>query len=185
VTLRARYSASTKPKQLSDLAFQRHILVQAMILLDFLLSFSEKAKKKLPTRSQSKVQFTLGEEDVSTAWRYRWPTCAKTAPQTEWALQTKKSIIIALREGPDGPAFARVVDTVLSRDRNWVRWKEENCPEISRPAVEPETFSNATDGSRLVCTWKRLRTIPMGALDLGFLSESDAHGVDSLSDRSR
>jgi hypothetical protein len=32
--------------QLSDLAFQRHILVQALILLDFLLALTEKAKSK-------------------------------------------------------------------------------------------------------------------------------------------
>lgn len=51
--------------ELSDLAFQRHILVQATILLDFLLSFTESAKKKLPTRIQQRIQFTLSEEDVS------------------------------------------------------------------------------------------------------------------------
>lgn len=50
--------------QLSDLSFQRHILVQAMILLEFLLSFTEKAKKKLHARTQQKYQFTLSEEDV-------------------------------------------------------------------------------------------------------------------------
>lgn len=50
--------------QLSDLAFQRHILVQALILLDFLLSLSEKAKRRL---AKGKVNFTLSEQDVSSA----------------------------------------------------------------------------------------------------------------------
>jgi THO complex subunit 1 len=50
--------------QLSDLAFQRHILVQALILLDFLLSLTEKAKKRLANR---KVNFTLSDQDVSSA----------------------------------------------------------------------------------------------------------------------
>lgn len=55
--------------KLSDLAFQRHILVQALILLDFLLSLSEKAKKKLSTVTVQKAlqyPFTLSDQDVRT-----------------------------------------------------------------------------------------------------------------------
>jgi hypothetical protein len=54
--------------QLSDLAFQRHILVQALILIDFLLTLTEKSKKKpYYTNAQKAMQysFTLREEDVS------------------------------------------------------------------------------------------------------------------------
>jgi hypothetical protein len=54
--------------QLSDLAFQRHILVQALILLDFLLALTEKSKSKpLYQNAQKAMQyhFTLREEDVS------------------------------------------------------------------------------------------------------------------------
>jgi len=57
--------------QLSDLAFQRHILVQALMLLEFLLSFTEKAKKKLAARAQQqrgvpKSQYALSDQDVSS-----------------------------------------------------------------------------------------------------------------------
>jgi THO complex subunit 1 len=55
--------------QLSDLAFQRHILVQALILLDFLLALTEKAKSKsIYQKAQKAMQynFTLREEDVSS-----------------------------------------------------------------------------------------------------------------------
>jgi THO complex subunit 1 len=52
--------------ELSDLAFRRHILVQALILIHFLLSFTEKAKnKQILSRTQLKTKFTLSEEDVS------------------------------------------------------------------------------------------------------------------------
>jgi hypothetical protein len=53
---------------LSDLAFQRHILVQALILIDFLLALTEKAKSKLLYQNAQKAMqhnFTLREEDVS------------------------------------------------------------------------------------------------------------------------
>lgn len=54
--------------QLSDLAFQRHILVQALILLDFLISLSEKSKKRLAhlnTQKSLQYSLTLSEQDVS------------------------------------------------------------------------------------------------------------------------
>jgi len=54
---------------LSDLAFQRHILVQALILLDFLLALTEKSKSKPLYQNAQKAmqyQFTLREEDVSS-----------------------------------------------------------------------------------------------------------------------
>jgi len=54
--------------QLSDLAFQRHILVQALILIDFLLTLTEKSKSKLFYQNAQKAMqynFTLCEEDVS------------------------------------------------------------------------------------------------------------------------
>ena len=58
-------------RQISDLAFRRHILVQALILLEFLLSLTAKAKGRLAELTlQNKsvlYQFTLGEEDVGTS----------------------------------------------------------------------------------------------------------------------
>lgn len=59
--------------QLSDLAFQRHILVQGLILMDFLLSLTDRAKsrwleiEKLNGKSVNKAllyAYTLSEENV-------------------------------------------------------------------------------------------------------------------------
>jgi hypothetical protein len=59
--------------QISDLSFRRHILVQVLIVLDFLLSLSVKAKEKLskaslPQNANKSVMYAdqvLSEEDVS------------------------------------------------------------------------------------------------------------------------
>lgn len=60
-------------QQLSDLAFQRHILVQGLILIDFLLSLTEKAKKKWADVEKTNPKsankgllyaFTLSENNV-------------------------------------------------------------------------------------------------------------------------
>ena len=46
--------------------------MQGLILLDFLLSFTEKAKKKLAAKKGAvKAQFTLSEADVSSTRRRR------------------------------------------------------------------------------------------------------------------
>ena len=59
----------TDNHKISDLAFRRHILVQALILLDFLLSLTPKAKKKLEHTSNKSVlySYTLNEENVCHA----------------------------------------------------------------------------------------------------------------------
>jgi THO complex subunit 1 len=55
--------------QISELAFRRHILVQALILIDFLLSLTPKAKEKLsdlvPQNRAVLYSHTLSPEDVS------------------------------------------------------------------------------------------------------------------------
>ena len=92
-------------------------------------------------------------------------------------MDTKKSIADYLRQGAEGPFFTRMVETVISRDKNWVRWKIESCPSIERPAITPEAHIAAKDAARKATTNKRLRSKPLGSLDLGFLSESDGGRV--------
>jgi THO complex subunit 1 len=85
----------------------------------------------------------------------------------------KKSIADYLRQGAEGPYFYRMVETVLSRDKNWVRWKSENCPSIELAAISPEAFAEAKRTAQRTATNKRLRAMPMGSLPLGFLQETD------------
>lgn len=62
------------PCQISDLSFRRNILVQVLIVLDFLLSLSIKAKEKLaksnlPDNLNKSVLYAdqrLADDDVST-----------------------------------------------------------------------------------------------------------------------
>lgn len=62
--------------QLSDVSFQRHILMQALILLDFLLSLTEDAQKKLDSsgiaqlNSAVNYKITLSEEKVGFSSHY-------------------------------------------------------------------------------------------------------------------
>ena len=56
-------------QQISDLSFRRHVLVQALIILDFLLSLTPAGKERLATMNASNKSLLysdeLNEEDVS------------------------------------------------------------------------------------------------------------------------
>ncbi|KAG9206796.1 hypothetical protein G6514_000083 [Epicoccum nigrum] len=157
--------------ELSDLAFQRHILVQALILIDFLLTLTEKAKSKpLYQNAQKAMQygFTMREQD------------------TEWALGVKTAIANYLQEGPDGKFYYRMVDTVLSRDKNWVRWKMENCQPFTRKKVDTAKFlTSKSDAVRAVA--KKRPNDPAGVPgSLDFLYNTEAEkGLSQLRRRDR
>ena len=98
----------------------------------------------------------------------------------------KSTIANYLQEGPDGKFYYRMVDTVLSRDKNWVRWKMENCPPIAREPIASNDLTEAKTLSQRAFTHKRMRATPLGALDLGFLVESSgASGSDVLKNMDR
>ena len=79
-----------------------------------------------------------------------------------------------------------MVETVLSRDKNWIRWKIENCPSIARPAITAEDYVVAKASARKATTNKRLRPNPLGSLDLKFLSEGDGEsGLEMLKSPAR
>ena len=90
---------------------------------------------------------------------------------TKWASGMKKTIADYLKQGTEGPYFFRMVETVLSRDKNWVRWKIENCPSIEKPPISPDEFVQAKAKASRATTNKRLRPTPMGSLPLNFLSD--------------
>lgn len=133
--------------------------MQALIVMEFLLGLSPKAKEKLnsikaPNRSVTYLDEQMNADDI------------------KWVLEMKKTIAEYLRQGPEGPYFYRMVETVLARDKNWVRWKSENCPSIELPPVSAETFAEATRNAGKAAATKRLRAAPMGSLSLDFLDDS-------------
>ncbi|KAI4189482.1 MAG: hypothetical protein L6R41_001444 [Letrouitia leprolyta] len=159
--------------EISDLAFRRHILVQALILVDFLLSLTPKAKRKLEHTSNKSVlySYTLAEED------------------TKWATTTRAEIATYLQQGQEGKFYYRMVDTVLSRDKNWVHWKAEGCPLIEQPPLTAGAVLESQKGAAKACAPRRIRPTPMGSLDLSFLSnagdEGQAQGLEALKNPER
>ncbi|KAL4869357.1 hypothetical protein BDV12DRAFT_83848 [Aspergillus spectabilis] len=156
--------------EVNDTAFRRHVLVQALILLDFMLSLTQKSKSRLADLTNKSVLygFILNDDDA------------------QWAVKMRRSIEGYLQEGVGGKFYYRMVDTVLSRDKNWVRWKAEGCPPIERPAVSVDEYLGAREKATKTYANKRLRASPMNSLNLKFLSESESlSGIERLKEPER
>ncbi|XP_070775116.1 THO complex subunit 1 isoform X1 [Enoplosus armatus] len=86
--------------QLSDSNFRRHILLQYLILFQYL-------KGQVKFKSSS---------------------CILNDDQTAWIEETTKLVYQLLREiPPDGDKFATMVEHILNTEENWNAWKNEGC----------------------------------------------------------
>jgi THO complex subunit 1 len=92
--------------------------------------------------------------------------------QTEWALGIKNSIANYLQDGPDGKFFYRMVDTVLSRDKNWVRWKMSSCKPFTRPRVPATKYVESKTGAQKAVSNKRVLGPTKATSTLHFLSKT-------------
>lgn len=160
--------------ELSDLTFRRYILVQALIIMEFLLTLSAEAKEKLALVKVNNKSVTYSDQVLSDE-------------ETKWATGMKDKITAQLTSVfvSDGQYFHRIVATVLARDKNWVRWKIEGCPQIELPSVSAEQFAEAKKTIHRQVS-KRYRSVAGSALSLDFLNNSNNESaLDSLKVSSR
>ncbi|KAI0866874.1 THO complex subunit 1 transcription elongation factor-domain-containing protein [Xylaria cubensis] len=154
--------------EISDLYFRRHILIQAFIILDFLLSLTPQARAKIANVQQNRsvvyADKNLNEDDA------------------KWAKGMKDRIMAYIQAESDGFFFFRVVESVISRDKGWVRWKVENCPPIERPSVSPTEFNDAKASAKRLATSRRPKA-GMNSLSLAFMDEKDnSQSLEKLKD---
>lgn len=98
-------------------------------------------------------------------------------PQAKWARGMKERITSYIQADSDGFFFFRVVESVISRDKGWVRWKIENCPPIERPSVSPTEFNEAKANAKRLAMSRRPKT-GLNSLSLAFMAEKDS--IESL-----
>lgn len=112
--------------EIRDTSFRKHILVQYLVLFQYLLSFTPAAKEGWKDWKNKALQalFTLEEADE------------------RWIRSTWREIQGLIREiQPDGRLFLESVLEVLKREANWIRWKTNSCPSIEKPPLTPEQIS--------------------------------------------
>nr|CAI5846650.1 unnamed protein product [Callosobruchus analis] len=99
--------------QLYDVNFRRSVLLQFLIVFQYLTST---------------VKFKSDSFELKN-------------DQKEWISTTTDKIYNLLRDTPpDGDRFAQIVKHVLSREELWNAWKNDSCPEMKKvsPVVETE-----------------------------------------------
>ena len=80
-----------------------------------------------------------------------------------------------------GKLYYRMVESVLARDKNWVRWKQESCPKIERVPMPAADYTAAVFGAKKATQTRKIRENPMGALNLSFLSDTEnVNGLETL-----
>ncbi|CAG4939173.1 unnamed protein product [Parnassius apollo] len=92
--------------QLSDSNFRRCVLIQFLILFQYLTSA---------------VKFKMETQELKS-------------DQTEWVKETTALVYRLLAETPpDGKRFAECVKSILRREEHWNSWKNDGCPEFKKP----------------------------------------------------
>ncbi|XP_078460926.1 THO complex subunit 1 isoform X1 [Lampetra planeri] len=95
--------------QLSDSNFRRHVLLQHLLLFQYL---------------KGQVKFKSS-------------TSVLTDEQSLWIEDTIKHVFQLLKETPpEGDKFSKAIEHILAREENWITWKNEGCPSFvkERPA---------------------------------------------------
>lgn len=97
--------------QLRDSHFRRHVLVQCLILFQYLTS------------------------DV----KFKSPSLVLLDAQVLWIRDTTETVYQLLRETPpNGEEFALYIQQALKREESWITWKNEGCPSFEK---EPQSVT--------------------------------------------
>lgn len=115
-----KYLTSTKLMglELKDPNFRRHILVQCLILFDYLKA-PGKTDKDLPSGTMEEI--TNCEERV-------------------------KRLLEVIP--PKGKDFLKSIEHILEREKNWVWWKRDGCPPFEKQPLEKKAIQDGAKRRR-------------------------------------
>lgn len=103
--------------QLSDSHFRRHVLIQLLILFQYLTG------------------------DV------KFKTSSQVLPDSQllWVKEISGQVVVLLEETPpDGKSFAEYIKLVIEREETWITWKNEGCPSFEKPLAQIPSLSAKT-----------------------------------------
>ncbi|KAM7435596.1 THO complex subunit 1 [Porites harrisoni] len=130
--------------QLSDSNFRRTILVQMLIIYQYLVG---------------NVKFKSANQVLNES-------------QSTWVKEMTSQVYELLRETPpDGEKFAKAVEHILEREENWISWKNEGCPTFIKERTEeddkpkPTRKRKASIGDEMASGWKTSKVL-MGSNEL-------------------
>ncbi|GAB2293096.1 suppressor of the transcriptional defect of hpr1 by overexpression [Dionaea muscipula] len=105
--------------ELKDPSFRRHILLQCLILFDYL---------KAPGKSEKDMPSEAMKEEIRS--------CED---------RVKKLLEVT---PPKGKEFLECVERILERERNWVWWKRDGCPPFEKQPMEKKVVQDVVKRRR-------------------------------------
>ncbi|BFI29259.1 THO complex subunit 1 [Marchantia polymorpha subsp. ruderalis] len=130
--------------ELKDPGFRRHILVQCLIVFDYL---------KTPGKTEKEGPRESLREEVKTHEEH-----------------VRKLLEIT---PPKGKEFIAAIEHILERERNWVWWKRDGCPPFERVVHERKTVQDSKRRTRwrlgnkeLSQLWKWAESNPNALTDI-------------------
>ena len=128
--------------QLHDSHLRRHILIQLLVLFQYLLG---------------DVKFKTSSQVLTDA-------------HTLWIKDTTDKVYKLLEETPpDGPDFARYIKQVLEREESWIVWKNDGCPSYEKPPLKESEMSPFPPKKHLGDEVATQTKIDMGSTELSRL----------------
>uniref|UniRef100_A0A5B6YPV1 Putative THO complex subunit 1-like isoform X1 n=1 Tax=Davidia involucrata TaxID=16924 RepID=A0A5B6YPV1_DAVIN len=120
-TFSIKYLTSSKLMglELKDPSFRCHILVQCLILFDYL---------KAPGKNEKELPSETMKEEIKTC--------------EEWV---KKLLEMTPPKGKD---FLQSIEHILERERNWVWWKRDGCPAFEKQPIEKKSVQDGAKKRR-------------------------------------
>ncbi|XP_057498117.1 THO complex subunit 1 isoform X2 [Actinidia eriantha] len=114
-TFSIKYLTSSKLMglELKDPSFRRHVLVQCLILFDYL---------KAPGKNDKDSPSEATKEEIKS--------CED---------RVKKLLEMT---PPKGKEFLTSIEHILERERNWVWWKRDGCPPFEKPPIEKKSVQD-------------------------------------------
>lgn len=114
-TFNIKYLTSSKLMglELKDSSFRRHVLVQCLILFDYL---------KAPGKSEKDLLSETMKEEIKS--------CEE---------RVKKLLVMT---PPKGNEFLHSIEHILERERNWVWWKRDGCPPFEKQLIEKKSVQD-------------------------------------------
>ncbi|KAJ1909919.1 hypothetical protein IWQ60_010921 [Tieghemiomyces parasiticus] len=151
--------------QLTDQHFCRQILVQALVILQYLS----------PTSTPSKFHLQITQE------------------RGEWVQRTRDRLWRLFEDASSGPGldpFFRTVLSVLRHETRWAAWKDKSCPALVAPTAEalPDLLADYQKQAANLCSGVERTPLrfPLGTKELTMLwRQGDDHMADLRSEKRR
>ena len=110
--------------EMEDARFRRNLIVQYLILFQYLSGFSteekEKTKEALAARGATKQSLIQ-------------PSYTLSDDQIKWIDETKQVLLKLLRAiKPHGKLYTDIILTILEHERHWIIWKASGCPAFEK-----------------------------------------------------